>query len=227
MRYPGGKGVVFRRIINLMPPHSVYIETHGGAGAVIRNKKPAEVNVILEVSQTAYIGLKTACEGLDKGIIVTNTDAHFYLKTLSIIEPTVIYCDPPYLKKTRSCQKPIYECDYTEAQHVELLNILKGLGESKNCHILVSGYYSDLYAEALSGWNSINFNSMTRGGSRREWVWFNYDPPKRLHEYTFIGDSFRERERIVRRRARWISNLKKMPVLERRALIEQIEATFA
>ena len=33
MNYPGGKGGVYQRLINLMPPHEVYIETHlGGRG---------------------------------------------------------------------------------------------------------------------------------------------------------------------------------------------------
>jgi len=46
--YPGGKGGVFQRLINLMPPHEVYIETHLGGDAVMRNKRPAERNIGLE-----------------------------------------------------------------------------------------------------------------------------------------------------------------------------------
>lgn len=30
MNYHGGKGGVFQKLINLMPPHEVYIETHLG-----------------------------------------------------------------------------------------------------------------------------------------------------------------------------------------------------
>lgn len=29
--YPGGKGAVYQRLINLMPLHDVYVETHLGA----------------------------------------------------------------------------------------------------------------------------------------------------------------------------------------------------
>ena len=43
MKYLGGKGQTFQKLINLMPPHDVYIETHLGGGAVIRNKKPANL----------------------------------------------------------------------------------------------------------------------------------------------------------------------------------------
>jgi len=45
MNYPGSKGGVYQRLINLMPPHEVYIETHLGGGAVIRKKKPAKKNI--------------------------------------------------------------------------------------------------------------------------------------------------------------------------------------
>ena len=45
MRYPGGKGKTYQHIINLMPSHDVYIETHLGSGAVMRHKKPAKKNI--------------------------------------------------------------------------------------------------------------------------------------------------------------------------------------
>ena len=50
MTYPGGKGHAFTHIINQMPPHQVYIETHLGSGVVLANKKPAPIlNVGLDL----------------------------------------------------------------------------------------------------------------------------------------------------------------------------------
>lgn len=45
--YPGGKSGsgVYQRIINLMPPHEVYIEPFLGGGAVLRRKLPAALNI--------------------------------------------------------------------------------------------------------------------------------------------------------------------------------------
>src|SRR3954470_21500968 len=49
VHYPGGKGLSFRHIINLMPPHGRYIETHLGGGAVMRHKRPARENIGIDL----------------------------------------------------------------------------------------------------------------------------------------------------------------------------------
>jgi site-specific DNA-adenine methylase len=51
MRYPGGKGKCYQRLINLMPVHETYIETHLGGGAVMRNKRPAARNIGIDIDQ--------------------------------------------------------------------------------------------------------------------------------------------------------------------------------
>src|SRR5579883_3303215 len=53
--YPGGKAGdgVFQRIINLMPPHQVYIEPFFGGGAIMRLKRPARVNIGIDRDRTA------------------------------------------------------------------------------------------------------------------------------------------------------------------------------
>ena len=50
--YPGGKGTSFRHLINLMPKHDTYIETHLGGGAVMRNKKPAKRNIGIDIDSS-------------------------------------------------------------------------------------------------------------------------------------------------------------------------------
>jgi len=47
--YPGGKGGsgVYQKIINLIPPHDVYIETHLGGGSIMRL---ARENVVTTVT---------------------------------------------------------------------------------------------------------------------------------------------------------------------------------
>jgi hypothetical protein len=90
--------------------------------------------------------------------------------------------------------------------------------------VMISGYWSELYDCELKDWRSISFQAMTRGGFvATEWLWMNYPEPFELHDYSFLGENFRERERIKRKKARWTERLKSMPALERFAILSVIE----
>ena len=49
MSYNGGKGNSYHKIINRIPPHRVYIEPFLGGGAVMRKKRPAKINIGLDL----------------------------------------------------------------------------------------------------------------------------------------------------------------------------------
>ena len=51
----------------------------------------------------------------------------------------------------------------------------------------------------------------------------NYPEPFELHDYSYLGDNFRERERIKRKKDRWVLRLEQMPTLERFAILSIIE----
>jgi len=211
MRYPGGKGVTFRTLINQMPPHRIYIETHLGGGAVIRNKLPCVTNIGIDVDAAAIAKNSDLVPHVD----LHTGDAVAVLKTCFVNEHTLIYADPPYLMETRK-SGPLYKYEYSHTQHVELLYYLRSLP----CMVMISGYYSSLYIQILEGWRFITYQSMTRGGtSATEYLWMNYPEPLELHDYRFLGANFRERERITRKIKRWRSRIAKMDVLERRSLL--------
>lgn len=129
-----------------------------------------------------------------------------------------VYCDPPYLLKTRSSGR-IYRHEMTEAQHVELLAVLKRLP----CPVAISGYYSSLYAESLQGWRHISFDAMTRGRRMgREYVWMNYPEPEALHDYAYLGNNKRQRERVRRKVETWAAGLARLPRLERQAILAKL-----
>jgi len=219
-RYPGGKGTFFQKLINLMPPHRVYIETHAGGGTVIRHKRPAEVNVAIDIDPAVKAAF---CRNWpDSGVKFYTCDAMDYLSFLYPSHDIMIYADPPYLMSTRKSGS-LYRHEYTYQQHVNLLSRLKELSP---CKIMISGYWSEMYAQMLQGWHTATIEAMTRGGMATEWVWMNYDPPSELHDYSYLGNTFRDRERIKRKQRRWIANLKKMPTLERRALVELIKREY-
>ncbi|MCL0039873.1 hypothetical protein M1N02_00190, partial [Thermodesulfovibrionales bacterium] len=80
MHYPGGKGRygIYQKIINLMPPHEVYIETHLGGGGVMRNKRPATRNIGIELDPKT-IQLWNNYNGINIELI--QADAAAYLKS--------------------------------------------------------------------------------------------------------------------------------------------------
>ncbi len=212
MNYPGGKGLQYQRIINLMPPHEVYIETHLGGGAIMRNKRPARRNIGIEIDPKVIRKWSTI-RGIDLELI--HADAIQYLRSYQFTGKEFVYCDPPYLHQTRKKYYPLYKYDYSTEEHIRLLEVIKTLP----CMVMISGYESLLYRKYLSGWNSRTFQATTHHGIATEWIWMNYSYPVELHDYRYLGDTFRERERIKRKSDRWVARLKRMPSLERKALV--------
>lgn len=79
-----------------------------------------------------------------------------------------------------------------------------------------------MYLAALKGWNLIRYDAVTRGGMTEECLWFNFPEPVELHDYRYLGQTFRERERIKRKKLRWVTRFARMPLLEKRALLSAI-----
>ena len=198
-----------------MPPHEVYIETHLGGGAVMRNKRSSGrtfgIEIDPEVIQMWSAKNRVGCE-------LIHGDAVTFLKENRFTGKELVYCDPPYLRETRKKCYPLYKYEYTYEQHVELLEVIKNLP----CMVMISGYRSKLYREFLKDWHTHFFRAATHNGTAVEWVWMNYSPPEKLHDYRYLGNTFRERERIKRKSKRWVAKLKLMPVLERQALLSAI-----
>ena len=81
--------------------------------------------------------------------------------------------------------------------------------------VAISGYQSSLYSQMLQQWRSIRYNTITRSGKVAvEFLWMNYPEPKELHDYRYLGENFRQRERLKRIRTRWLARLKRMDQLE-------------
>lgn len=48
-----------------------------------------------------------------------------------------------------------------------------------------------------------------------------------LHDYSYLGDTYRERERIRKKRDRWVSRLQQTPVMERKAIFQALAESLA
>lgn len=230
--YPGSKrgSGVRETLINLMPPHSVFIEPFFGSGAVMRAKRPAALNIGVDLDPAAP-GLAWVDEqgpspaaisggaGLRPEFRGACLDGVEFLKVYPFSGAELVYCDPPYLLSTRRGDRRLYRCEFTDADHVNFLRVARGL----NCRVMISGYWSQLYVDMLAGWNSIRYTGMVHTGKRTtEWVWFNFPRPVALHDTRFLGDGYRERERLGRLARRWVARLDRMAPADRTAVLSAI-----
>lgn len=244
--YFGGKGAsgVAQTIINEQPPHDVYGEIFLGGGTVMRTKKPAKKNIGIELNEETFFKW---CKALYPGVplplnkytlltidgnkyTVINTDAISYLKSIRNknpfgVEPkkVLLYCDPPYLNATRTSNHK-YQHELIDSDHEEFLKIVTKLPYL----VQVSCYDNELYKRYLTakrGWRKIKFTSTTHGGkNREETLYMNYPAPVELFDYSFLGSDYRERENISRKIKRHVAKFQELPVLERKAILVQLNA---
>lgn len=97
---------------------------------------------------------------------------------------TLHFVDPPYVHSTRvrgTGKARYYRHEMEDQAHVELLDALKSLQGM----VVVSGYASDLYRDALAGWEvhtTTSRISAGRGGAiRSEFAWLNPACSAALH----------------------------------------------
>jgi len=203
-------------IIALMPPHDTYIETHLGGGAIMQRKPPALRNIGIDRNQRALERFHCAY-----AVELVQGCAHRFLADYDYRGRELIYCDPPYLHSTRSSSRR-YRFDYEEADHLELLGLLKGLP----CQVILSGYPSALYDECLAGWQSLELQVMNQGGVRTEKLWFNFRPD-RVHWARYAGRNHTHRQTIKRRAESWARRYARMPPGERLAVLSGLLAVEA
>lgn len=224
-RYPGGKNLdgLYQFLLDRQALHTVYIEPCVGSGALLRRKIPAlktfaidaNPNVVAWWLEQQWPGVDVVC-GCGIDWVEQNEDR--------LDEDCLIYWDPTYLPETRTRKRIYGVYEMTRQTHERLLAVAK----ATPARVMLSGYPSKLYDDALSDWHRDETEVITRGRTMRtEVIWMNYDPaacgpPVR----PYIGDDFRERERIKRQQWRWCRRLVGLPPGERRAiLLEMIGAS--
>lgn len=222
MTYPGGKNASYRQLINQIPPHRHTVELFAGSAALLRNMAPAPAAIAIDADPKATYTLRASRRHLPPETAIVDGDALEWLDIHGqfLDEQTFIYADPPYLMDTRSSHRQIYRCEFhTAEEHYNLLQHLQRL----NCLVMVSGYQSALYDMQIGDWRQTTYTAQTHGGPRTETLWMNYPEPTQLHDCSYLGDNYRERERIKRKIQRWKKRLRQMDNLERQALLEAIE----
>lgn len=221
MKYPGGKnhGSSYPRIINQIPPHDTFIEPFAGSAAIRRLMRPCKRSILIDLDRST---LAAIAEEVPQGTELLCEDSLAWLKRQAAwlgnsaeAAGVVLYCDPPYLPET-CASRMRYKHVLSARDHRQLLELLKGL----KCRVLISGYWSLLYAHLLEDWRMIHYYAITRGGTTaEECLWMNYPEPVELHDYRFLGANFRERQDVKRQQKRWATKLAAMSTLKRQALL--------
>lgn len=92
------------------------------------------------------------------------------------VQKALIYLDPPYLPETRSKSirwttgKCSYAHEMSPSDHAELLDAVA----SSRAMIVLSGYPSPVYDEALTGWQRLDLKARAHGNQpRTECLWIN------------------------------------------------------
>lgn len=218
MSYPGGKGGLFRQLINLIPPHHTYIETHLGDGAVMRNKAAAIRSIGVEID-AAVLSRWSGAEL--PALELIQADATAFLKTYPFRGDEFLYVDPPYVRSSRRSLR-VYPHELSDREHLDLLQVLDGIC----ANVMVSGYASELYDQKLSHWRRFEFSTGSHGLTHREVVWLNYEPPSVPADLRYAGHSFRERQRIKRKQERLRQKITDLPPVERAIFLEWVSKTY-
>ncbi|MBY0461345.1 MAG: DNA adenine methylase [Gemmataceae bacterium] len=99
-----------------------------------------------------------------KRVVILNRDALDVIREQDGPD-TLTYADPPYVAETRSSRE-VYEFEMSRDDHVNLLDAVRGCRGK----MMLSGYRSDLYDDALKGWKRHEFsvaNSAAGGKVKR------------------------------------------------------------
>ena len=160
--------------------------TQGRAGTMRRTgwrfyRDPAGSTYSMPAYLNAYVNrIELAAERI-AGVSLECRDALAVIAEYGAHSDVLLYCDPPYLGSTRAAN---YKHEMGgDGDHEALLSALL----NSKASVVLSGYASDLYDEALAGWSRVDFDAWTGNGiaaasdktdgNRKEVVWSNRPLP--------------------------------------------------
>jgi DNA adenine methylase len=227
--YPGNKSNsgCYQNIINLIPEHDIYIEAFAGSAIIFRYMSKSNLSVLIDKN---YQVIKEWNSFSIPGLIAIYSDAISFISQLNLLANILkyfnlnlfLYCDPPYPISSRRSSKRIYKNEMSDLDHKRFLAEVSNL----NVNCLVSSYPNELYSQSLSSWNTKTFDVTTHKGKATEILYYNYQTPDKLHDYSYIGDDFRDRYRIKGIINRNIEKFSKLKKVEQNAIIKSLSNHF-
>jgi len=223
--YFGGKGAsgVHQKIINLIPPHHTFVVPFLGHCAITRSLRPCNNWYLNDIDPRVVASWqkfqRKNPEHFATNTTVLNWSWHKMLPSAMDHPEVVMYLDPPYPEETLKGNHR-FKFRMENDGHVELL---EKIGKFNNANILLSTYDNALYEFYLKNWNKISFEAQTQSGkSAIETLYFNFEPPTRLHDYRYFGDNHRSRERYKDKRKNLVDKFERMTALERNYFMDAL-----
>lgn len=184
----------------------------------MRNKRPSSVSIGIDADASVIERWQRDFPGRCHLI---HGDAITYLAEYSFTGQELVYADPPYLPQTRR-NPHIYRHEYSEQDHERLLTVLADLP----CRVMLSGYDNPMYRERLVGWRRVTFHAKTHVDVREECVWMNFPEVTELHDSSYMGATFRERQTVKRRHQRILDRFEQMGPVERNHILQMLTAQY-
>jgi hypothetical protein len=215
----GGSGIP-QWLITMMPAHRVFLEMFLGRGTIMDEKRPAEFSIGIDADAAAIDDYRRRHAQTNPAAAIVHGDCLKLVPGLKVESDWLVYADPPYLLSTRSHKRAYYDHEmFSEEEHDRLLTLLLSLPSM----IMISGYWSELYAERLKGWRVAYFDTVNRAGKpAREFVWMNFEPPAVLHDTRHVGTDFTDRQRVKRKAERWRKKFQHLPAAERQLILNTL-----
>lgn len=126
-----------------------------------------------------------------RGVVIESRDAMEVVRQHDCVD-ALHYLDPPYMPSTRSAKSRkggeryhAYAHEMTNEDHQVFLAATLELQGA----VIISGYPTDLYDEALLGWHRVSCKALSDGAHQRtEMLWINPLAVSRLHGQLSLGD---------------------------------------
>ncbi len=216
-RYPGGKGAAGHAdwIVARMATHAHYAEPFAGKAAVFRRKQPAMTSILLDLNP-AVVDWHRLRNWPSTDALELDGIWWMWRRAEELDEDWLIYCDPPYVRETRTKRAVYGRLEWDDQTHEKFLRQANDL----RCRLMVSGYSCPMYEEYLSDWHREAREVMTRGGLRTDCLWMNYNPRRVVRDTPRMpGKNWRERQRIARKVRRQRLLFSQLPDYEQDALL--------
>lgn len=135
---------------------------------------------------------------------------------------TFIFMDPPYHHSTRINNKQIYKHEFSNDDHIQLLNYVLQL----KCNWMLIHPVCDLYDEMLSECRKVYIKIRYNTKTSLECLYMNYKSPDILQTTKYIGSDCWDRQRIKRKGERTIKRILSLPPGEKQYILSAIKNNF-